>query len=47
MEIVWLQCLDSTEVEGKKIKDLVKEGKIKKKNLDQIVEEQKKGSRNC
>ena len=35
--------LDSTEVDGKKIMDLVKEGKISKERLDQIVERTKKG----
>jgi len=35
--------LGSTEVEGKKINDLVKEGKISKEKLDQIVERTKKG----
>ena len=35
--------LDSTEVDGKKIMDLVKEGKISKERLDQIVEKTKKG----
>ncbi len=35
--------LDFTEIDGKKIKELVKEGKIKKEKLDQIVERTKKG----
>ena len=35
--------LGSTEVEGKKIKDLVKDGKISKEKLDQIVDRTKKG----
>ena len=35
--------LKSTEVEGKKILDLVKNGKISKERLDQIVERTKKG----
>ena len=35
--------IGSTEVEGKKIKDLVKEGKISQEKLDQIVERTKKG----
>ena len=35
--------LGSTEVEGKKINDLVKEGKISKKRLNEIVERTKKG----
>ena len=35
--------LGSTEVDGKKINELVKEGKISKKKLDQIVERTKKG----
>jgi malate dehydrogenase len=35
--------LGSTEVEGKKINDLVKEGKISKEKLSQIVERTKKG----
>jgi len=35
--------LGHTEVEGKKINDLVKEGKISKEKLDQIVERTKKG----
>jgi len=35
--------LDSTEVEGKKIMELVKEGKITQDKLDKIVERTKKG----
>ena len=35
--------LGHTEVEGKKINDLVKEGKITKEKLDQIVDRTKKG----
>ncbi len=35
--------LESTEVDGKKINDLVKEGKISKEKLDQIVDRTKKG----
>ena len=35
--------LGSTEVEGKKISDLVKEGKITKERLEQIVDRTKKG----
>jgi malate dehydrogenase len=35
--------LGSTEVDGKKISDLVKEGKISKQKLDQIVDRTKKG----
>tara|TARA_B100001564_G_scaffold78496_1_gene62886 strand:+ start:107 stop:1069 length:963 start_codon:yes stop_codon:yes gene_type:complete len=35
--------LDSTEVNGKKILDLVSEGKISKEKLDQIVDRTKKG----
>ncbi len=35
--------LESTEVEGKKINDLVKEGKLSKNRLDQIVDRTKKG----
>ncbi len=35
--------LESTEVEGRKISELVKEGKIKKEKLDEIVERTKKG----
>ena len=35
--------LGHTEVEGKKINDLVKEGKISKEKLDKIVERTKKG----
>ena len=35
--------LGSTEIEGKKINDLVQEGKISKEKLDQIVERTKKG----
>ncbi len=35
--------LESTEVEGKKITDLIKEGKISKERLDQIVDRTKKG----
>ena len=35
--------LGSTEVEGKKISDLVKEGKIKQNKLDEIVKRTKNG----
>ena len=35
--------LGSTEVEGKKINDLIKEGKISQKKLDEIVDRTKKG----
>ena len=35
--------LGHTEVEGKKINDLVKEGKISKEKLDEIVDRTKKG----
>ena len=35
--------LGSTEIEGKKINELVKEGKISKERLNQIVERTKKG----
>tara|TARA_B100001996_G_scaffold381987_1_gene372653 strand:+ start:109 stop:1065 length:957 start_codon:yes stop_codon:yes gene_type:complete len=35
--------LESTEVEGKKINDLVKEGKLTKEKLNQIVDRTKKG----
>ena len=35
--------LNSTEIDGKKINDLVKEGKIKKNRLEEIVERTKKG----
>ena len=35
--------LGLTEIDGKKISELVKEGKIKKEKLDQIVERTKKG----
>ena len=35
--------LGHTEVEGKKINDLVKEGKITKERLDEIVDRTKKG----
>ena len=35
--------LESTEVEGKKITELVKEGKISKEKLDQIIDRTKKG----
>ncbi len=35
--------LESTEVEGKKINDLVREGKLTKERLDQIVDRTKKG----
>ena len=35
--------LDSTEVEGKRIKDLVKDGKISKEKLNKIIERTKKG----
>ena len=36
-------AMESTEVNGKKINDLVKEGKLKKEKLDQIVDRTKKG----
>ena len=35
--------LESTEVEGKKIKDFVKEGKLSKERLDKIIDRTKKG----
>ena len=35
--------LGSTEVEGKKISDIIKEGRLSKEKLDQIVERTKKG----
>ena len=35
--------LGSTEVDGKKLKDLVKDGKLKKERLNQIVDRTKKG----
>jgi malate dehydrogenase len=35
--------LGHTEIEGKKINDLVKEGRISKEKLDQIIERTKKG----
>ena len=35
--------VNHTEVEGKKISDLIKEGKIKKEKLDEIIERSKKG----
>ena len=35
--------LEHTEVEGKKINDLVKDGKIKQEKLDQIIDRTKKG----
>ena len=35
--------LESTEVEGKKISELVKEGKLSKERLEQIVDRTKKG----
>jgi malate dehydrogenase len=35
--------LEHTEVDGKKIKDLVKDGKIKQEKLDQIIDRTKKG----
>ena len=35
--------LGSTEVDGKKLKDLVEEGKLKKERLNQIVDRTKKG----
>tara|TARA_A100001011_G_C14218587_1_gene803220 strand:+ start:177 stop:1136 length:960 start_codon:yes stop_codon:yes gene_type:complete len=35
--------LGLTEVEGKKINELIKEGKIKKEKIDQIIERTKKG----
>jgi malate dehydrogenase len=35
--------LGLTEVNGKKINELIKEGKIKKEKLDQIIERTKKG----
>ncbi|MFL2890235.1 MAG: malate dehydrogenase [Pelagibacteraceae bacterium] len=35
--------INHTEIEGKKLKELVKEGKIKQETLDQIVDRTKKG----
>ncbi len=35
--------INHTEIEGKKLKELVKEGKIKQEKLDQIVDRTKKG----
>ena len=35
--------LESTEVEGKKIKELIKEGKLTQERLEQIVDRTKKG----
>ena len=35
--------LESTEVEGKKINDLVKSGKLSREKLNQIVDRTKKG----
>ena len=35
--------LGSTEIEGKKINDLVKNGKLSKEKLDQIIDRTKKG----
>ena len=35
--------LESTEIEGKKINDLIKEGKLSQNKLDQIVDRTKKG----
>ncbi len=35
--------LESTEIEGKKINELVKEGKLSKERLEQIIERTKKG----
>jgi len=35
--------LGSTEIEGKKIYDLVKEGKISQKKIDEIIDRTKKG----
>ena len=35
--------LESTEIEGKKINEVVKEGKLSKERLDQIIERTKKG----
>ncbi|MDA7715080.1 malate dehydrogenase [Pelagibacteraceae bacterium] len=35
--------LGSTEIEGKKITDLIKEGKLSKEKLDQIIDRTKKG----
>ena len=35
--------LESTEIEGKKINELVKEGKLSKERLEQIVDRTKKG----
>ena len=35
--------LEATEIEGVKISELVKKGKLKKEKLDQIVERTKKG----
>ena len=38
-----VEMANHTEVEGKKISDLIKEGKIKKEKLDEIIERTKKG----
>ena len=35
--------LEATEIDGVKINELVKKGKLKKEKLDQIVERTKKG----
>ena len=35
--------LESTEIEGKKINDLIKEGKISEEKLNQIIDRTKKG----
>tara|TARA_B110000495_G_C22774908_1_gene453392 strand:+ start:82 stop:666 length:585 start_codon:yes stop_codon:yes gene_type:complete len=35
--------LEATEIEGKKINDLIKEGKITKERLDEIIDRTKKG----
>ena len=37
--------LGSTEIDGKKISDLVKEGKLSQERLDQIVDRTKKVER--
>ena len=43
MEIVWLAMLDSTEIDGVKINDLVRQGKISEERLNEIIDRTKKG----
>ena len=43
MGIAWLQCWDQLQQTEKKIDELVKDGKIKKEKLDEIIDRTKKG----